>query len=83
MCETQQKFFLTRLTKINLFTNNVLENQSSFIRIHLVNLLYWFQVELEATTKEFESYKVRVHNVLKQQKSKTTQNEVDSGKLER
>uniref|UniRef100_A0A3Q0QT64 GRIP and coiled-coil domain containing 2 n=1 Tax=Amphilophus citrinellus TaxID=61819 RepID=A0A3Q0QT64_AMPCI len=39
--------------------------------------------ELEATTREFDSYKVRVHNVLKQQKSKTTQNEVDSGKLER
>lgn len=37
-----------------------------------------------ATTGEFESYKVRVHNVLKQQKSKTTtQSDGDSGKLER
>ncbi|GLD59048.1 GRIP and coiled-coil domain-containing protein 2, partial [Lates japonicus] len=42
------------------------------------------KAELEATTREFESYKVRVHNVLKQQKSKTTaQSEGDSGKLER
>ncbi|XP_060944336.1 GRIP and coiled-coil domain-containing protein 2 isoform X2 [Limanda limanda] len=40
--------------------------------------------ELAATTGEFEGYKVRVHNVLKQQKSKTTsQSEGDSGKLER
>uniref|UniRef100_A0A3B5AAR3 GRIP and coiled-coil domain-containing protein 2-like n=1 Tax=Stegastes partitus TaxID=144197 RepID=A0A3B5AAR3_9TELE len=40
--------------------------------------------ELVATTGEFESYKVRVHNVLKQQKSKTTtQSEGDAGKLER
>lgn len=37
-----------------------------------------------ATAGEFESYKVRVHNVLKQQKSKTTaQTDGDSGKLER
>lgn len=37
-----------------------------------------------ATAGEFENYKVRVHNVLKQQKSKTTaQSEGDSGKLER
>uniref|UniRef100_A0A3Q3IM28 GRIP domain-containing protein n=1 Tax=Monopterus albus TaxID=43700 RepID=A0A3Q3IM28_MONAL len=42
------------------------------------------QTELMATTKEFENYKVRVHNVLKQQKSKTTtQSEGDFGKLER
>ncbi|KAF3695006.1 GRIP and coiled-coil domain-containing protein 2 185 kDa Golgi coiled-coil protein [Channa argus] len=42
------------------------------------------KAELAATTGEFESYKIRVHNVLKQQKSKTTaQTEVDSGKLER
>ncbi|XP_053295425.1 GRIP and coiled-coil domain-containing protein 2 isoform X1 [Pleuronectes platessa] len=40
--------------------------------------------ELAATTGEFEGYKVRVHNVLKQQKKKTTsQSEGDSGKLER
>lgn len=37
-----------------------------------------------ATTAEFDSYKVRVHNVLKQQKSKTTaQSDGDTGKLER
>uniref|UniRef100_A0AAY4E0A0 GRIP domain-containing protein n=1 Tax=Denticeps clupeoides TaxID=299321 RepID=A0AAY4E0A0_9TELE len=30
------------------------------------------KTELAATTSEFESYKVRVHNVLKQQKSKTS-----------
>ncbi|KAM4561449.1 GRIP and coiled-coil domain-containing protein 2 isoform 1-T1 [Fundulus diaphanus] len=42
------------------------------------------QAELVATTSEFESYKVRVHNVLRQQKSKTSaQAEGDSGKLER
>ncbi|XP_029386161.1 GRIP and coiled-coil domain-containing protein 2 [Echeneis naucrates] len=42
------------------------------------------KAELVATAREFESYKVRVHNVLKQQKSKSnTQNEGDSGKLER
>ncbi|MED6244985.1 hypothetical protein ATANTOWER_029011, partial [Ataeniobius toweri] len=42
------------------------------------------KTELVATTSEFESYKVRVHNVLKQQKSKTSaQPEGDSGKLER
>ncbi|XP_040913023.1 GRIP and coiled-coil domain-containing protein 2 [Toxotes jaculatrix] len=40
--------------------------------------------ELLATTGEFESYKVRVHNVLKQQKNKSTaQSDGDSGKLER
>jgi len=37
-----------------------------------------------STTGEFDGYKVRVHNVLKQQKSKTAaQSEGDSGKLER
>lgn len=37
-----------------------------------------------ATAGEFEGYKVRVHNVLKQQKSKTTaQSDGDSAKLER
>lgn len=37
-----------------------------------------------ATTAEFESYKVRVHNVLKQQKSKTTaQGDGEAGKSER
>ncbi|XP_041662723.1 GRIP and coiled-coil domain-containing protein 2 [Cheilinus undulatus] len=42
------------------------------------------KAELMATASEFESYKVRVHNVLKQQKSKTTAlNEGDTGKLER
>uniref|UniRef100_A0A3B5KQW3 GRIP domain-containing protein n=1 Tax=Xiphophorus couchianus TaxID=32473 RepID=A0A3B5KQW3_9TELE len=42
------------------------------------------KAELMATTSEFESYKVRVHNVLKQQKSKTSaQPDGDSGKLER
>uniref|UniRef100_A0A3Q2P7T0 GRIP and coiled-coil domain containing 2 n=1 Tax=Fundulus heteroclitus TaxID=8078 RepID=A0A3Q2P7T0_FUNHE len=42
------------------------------------------KAELVATTSEFESYKVRVHNVLRQQKSKTSaQAEGDSGKLER
>uniref|UniRef100_A0A3Q3WF18 GRIP domain-containing protein n=1 Tax=Mola mola TaxID=94237 RepID=A0A3Q3WF18_MOLML len=42
------------------------------------------KAELISTTVEFESYKVRVHNVLKQQKSKsTTQSEGDTGKLER
>lgn len=46
--------------------------------------LHWFQAELVATAGEFESYKVRVHNVLKQQKSKSTaQSEGDSGKIER
>lgn len=36
------------------------------------------------TTAEFEGYKVRVHNVLKQQKSKTTaQSDGDTGKIER
>ncbi|KAF7670357.1 hypothetical protein LDENG_00252290 [Lucifuga dentata] len=42
------------------------------------------KAELVATAGEFESYKVRVHNVLKQQKSKTsTQSEGDSSRLER
>ncbi|KAM7380708.1 hypothetical protein PAMP_003985 [Pampus punctatissimus] len=43
------------------------------------------KAECLATVDEFESYKVRVHNVLKQQKSKTTaQSEGDStNKLER
>lgn len=42
------------------------------------------QAELATTTAEFESYKVRVHNVLKQQKSKTTaQSDGDAGKIER
>ncbi|XP_044221228.1 GRIP and coiled-coil domain-containing protein 2 [Thunnus albacares] len=42
------------------------------------------KAELTATAEEFESYKVRVHNVLKQQKSKTTtQSDGDSSKLER
>ncbi|KAG7474879.1 GRIP and coiled-coil domain-containing protein 2 [Solea senegalensis] len=42
------------------------------------------KAELVATTGEFESYKVRVHNVLKQQRSKsTTQSDGDSGKQER
>ncbi|KAM4608298.1 GRIP and coiled-coil domain-containing protein 2 [Polymixia lowei] len=42
------------------------------------------KAELTSTAGEFESYKVRVHNVLKQQKSKTTtQSEGDPGKLER
>ncbi|XP_035507459.1 GRIP and coiled-coil domain-containing protein 2 isoform X1 [Scophthalmus maximus] len=42
------------------------------------------KAELVATTGEFEGYKVRVHNVLKQQKTKTTaQSEGETGKLER
>ncbi|CAJ1079915.1 GRIP and coiled-coil domain-containing protein 2 [Xyrichtys novacula] len=42
------------------------------------------KTELMATASEFEGYKVRVHNVLKQQKSKTTAlSEGDTGKLER
>uniref|UniRef100_A0A1A8PW86 GRIP and coiled-coil domain containing 2 n=2 Tax=Nothobranchius rachovii TaxID=451742 RepID=A0A1A8PW86_9TELE len=42
------------------------------------------KAELLTTTSEFESYKVRVHNVLKQQKSKTSaQSEGDSGNRER
>lgn len=42
------------------------------------------KTELMSTTGEFDGYKVRVHNVLKQQKSKTAaQSEGDSGKLER
>ncbi|XP_074550551.1 GRIP and coiled-coil domain-containing protein 2 [Halichoeres trimaculatus] len=42
------------------------------------------KAELMATAAEFESYKVRVHNVLKQQKSKTTaSSDGDSSKLER
>lgn len=39
--------------------------------------------ELVATTSEFEGYKVRVHNVLKQQKSKSTSQSEDSSKTER
>ncbi|KAM8857664.1 GRIP and coiled-coil domain-containing protein 2 [Synchiropus picturatus] len=42
------------------------------------------KTELISTTEEFESYKVRVHNVLKQQKSKKNgESEGDVGKLER
>ncbi|XP_034041712.1 GRIP and coiled-coil domain-containing protein 2 isoform X2 [Thalassophryne amazonica] len=42
------------------------------------------KAEVVATTGEFESYKVRVHNVLKQQKNKTNgQSEGDSSKIER
>ncbi|XP_062313037.1 GRIP and coiled-coil domain-containing protein 2 isoform X1 [Osmerus eperlanus] len=42
------------------------------------------KAELTSTAKEFDSYKVRVHNVLKQQKSKTTaQGDGDTSKLER
>ncbi|XP_056145242.1 GRIP and coiled-coil domain-containing protein 2 [Lampris incognitus] len=42
------------------------------------------KAELMSTAAEFESYKVRVHNVLKQQKHKSTlQSEGDPGKLER
>ncbi|KAM9850897.1 GRIP and coiled-coil domain-containing protein 2 [Aulostomus maculatus] len=42
------------------------------------------KAELVATAEEFESYKVRVHNVLKQQKSKISgQGEGDVNKLER
>lgn len=46
--------------------------------------LYRFQAELATTTTEFESYKIRVHNVLKQQKNKTTaHSDGDAGKMER
>uniref|UniRef100_A0A3Q3EAA0 GRIP and coiled-coil domain containing 2 n=1 Tax=Hippocampus comes TaxID=109280 RepID=A0A3Q3EAA0_HIPCM len=42
------------------------------------------KAELVATAEEFESYKVRVHNVLKQQKSKLSgQGESDGSRLER
>ncbi|XP_049584026.1 GRIP and coiled-coil domain-containing protein 2 [Syngnathus scovelli] len=42
------------------------------------------KAELVATTEDFESYKVRVHNVLKQQKSKLSgQGESDASRLER
>ncbi|XP_077584358.1 GRIP and coiled-coil domain-containing protein 2 isoform X2 [Stigmatopora nigra] len=42
------------------------------------------KAELVATAEEFESYKVRVHNVLKQQKSKLNeQTESDTVRLER
>ncbi|XP_051938026.1 GRIP and coiled-coil domain-containing protein 2 isoform X2 [Hippocampus zosterae] len=42
------------------------------------------KTELVATAEEFESYKVRVHNVLKQQKSKLSgQGESDGSRLER
>ncbi|KAJ4933608.1 hypothetical protein JOQ06_030434 [Pogonophryne albipinna] len=41
------------------------------------------KAELMSTTNEFEGYKVRVHNVLKQQKSKTTaQSEGDSDRTQ-
>ncbi|KAJ8252855.1 hypothetical protein GJAV_G00206340 [Gymnothorax javanicus] len=42
------------------------------------------RAELASTAAEFENYKVRVHNVLKQQKSKSTaQSDGDIGKQER
>ncbi|XP_054642655.1 GRIP and coiled-coil domain-containing protein 2 [Dunckerocampus dactyliophorus] len=42
------------------------------------------KAELVTTTEEFEGYKVRVHNVLKQQKSKLNeQNESNASRLER
>nr|XP_057938476.1 GRIP and coiled-coil domain-containing protein 2 isoform X2 [Doryrhamphus excisus] len=42
------------------------------------------KVELATTAEEFEGYKVRVHNVLKQQKSKLDgQNESNASRLER
>ncbi len=54
------------------------------LTVCLCVIMWWSQAELMATAGEFESYKVRVHNVLKQQKSKTTaQNDGDAGKLER
>lgn len=56
----------------------------AFYIVYLCWSLCWFQAELATTTAEFESYKVRVHNVLKQQKSKTTaQSDGDAGKIER
>ncbi|XP_064800370.1 GRIP and coiled-coil domain-containing protein 2-like isoform X2 [Oncorhynchus masou masou] len=42
------------------------------------------RAELSSVTAEFDSYKVRVHNVLKQQKNKTSaQSDVDATKQER
>lgn len=42
------------------------------------------QAEQAAVTSEFESYKVRVHNVLKQQKNKSvSQTEAEGAKQER
>lgn len=50
----------------------------------LCSVLFDPQAELAATTTEFESYKVRVHNVLKQQKNKSSaQNDSDVTKQER
>lgn len=42
------------------------------------------QAEQAAVTSEFESYKIRVHNVLKQQKNKSvSQTEAEGAKQER
>ncbi|XP_060731873.1 GRIP and coiled-coil domain-containing protein 2 isoform X1 [Tachysurus vachellii] len=50
----------------------------------LQNDLSSTKAEFESTKSEFESYKVRVHNVLKQQKSKsTTQGDNDCSKQDR
>lgn len=47
-------------------------------------VLFWLQADLAATVSEFESYKVRVHNVLKQQKHKSSsQSDGDAFKQER
>lgn len=71
-----------------LIINNEEYNRISSIACYLLYISSqswcWCQAALVATAGEFEGYKVRVHNVLKQQKSKTTaQSEGESGKLER
>lgn len=56
-------------------------NLENAVHFSLSELL---QAEQAAVTSEFESYKVRVHNVLKQQKTKSvSQTETDGAKQER
>lgn len=52
--------------------------------LFVLSCLCCLQAELVSTTGDFESYKVRVHNVLKQQKNKATlQSDSEPVKLER
>lgn len=72
-------FFFQR--KMHFILEHIGERRQShdLLRTYLLS-----QAEQESVTSEFESYKVRVHNVLKQQKNKSaSQTETEGAKQER
>ncbi|XP_053521230.1 GRIP and coiled-coil domain-containing protein 2 isoform X2 [Artibeus jamaicensis] len=96
-CQQQVEFYKIRLAEITSEKHNIHEHLKTSADQHQRTLSAYQQkvtalqeechaakVEHAAITSEFESYKVRVHNVLKQKKNKSVSHtEIEEAKQER